>query len=107
MKSIQVYDPALCCSTGVCGPDVDPVLPRIAAFLSQLASKGIKVERYNLAQQPMAFVMNPKVKALLDSGGVAVLPLVYIDDELVLKGSYPESEQCARWMQAALGSTQS
>ncbi len=103
MKLFQVYDPALCCSTGVCGPVVDPVLPRFAGFLSQLAGTGVKVERFNLAQQPLAFVQNPAVKALLDSDGVEALPVILIDGQLACKGSYPSTEQYAAWMQAALG----
>ena len=79
MKNIQVYDPPMCCSTGACGPDIDPVLPRFAGFLVHLAGAGVKVERFNLAQQPLAFVQNPAVKALLDQGGVAVLPAIFID----------------------------
>ena len=101
MKLIQIYDPPMCCSTGVCGPDVDPVLPRFAGFLAQLGSAGVKVERFNLAQQPLAFVRNPVVKALLDQGGVEVLPAIFIDGELALKGTYPDSEQYAAWMSRA------
>lgn len=101
MKSLQVFDPAMCCSTGVCGPAVDPVLPRLAGFLSQLSNAGVRVERFNLAHQPLAFVQNPIVKGLLDSGGVEVLPVFIADGQLVLKGGYPSSEQYAQWMQAA------
>ena len=67
MKTIQVYDPPMCCSTGLCGTEIDPALVSFAALLTQWSQKGVKVERYNLAQQPMAFVQNPTVKALLDS----------------------------------------
>jgi hypothetical protein len=98
MKTIQIYDPPMCCSTGVCGPDVDPALPRFAGFLAQLASAGVKVERFNLAHQPLAFVQNPAVKALLDQGGVEVLPAIFIDGELALKGTYPDSERSTAWM---------
>lgn len=98
MKSLQVYDPAMCCSTGVCGPDVDPVLPRFAGLLAQLGGAGVKVERYNLAHQPLAFVQNSAVKALLDQEGTAALPAIFIDGELVLKGAYPDTEQRAAWM---------
>ena len=31
MTHLQVFDPPMCCSTGVCGPQVDPELPRFAA----------------------------------------------------------------------------
>ncbi len=31
MKTLQVFDPALCCSTGVCGVEVDQALVGFAA----------------------------------------------------------------------------
>ena len=65
MKKLEVFDPPMCCSSGVCGPEVDPVLPRFAADLQWLAGQGVSVERYNLSQQPQAFVANPLVKAAL------------------------------------------
>lgn len=102
MTTFHVYDPAMCCSTGVCGPSVDPVLPRFAGFLSQLSSAGVKVQRFNLAQQPLAFVQNPTIKDLLDSEGVDALPVILIDGQVALKGTYPSTEQYAAWMQLAL-----
>jgi hypothetical protein len=47
---------AMCCSTGICGTQNDPHLINFAAPLSQLGVRGIKIERYDLGQQPMAFV---------------------------------------------------
>ena len=101
MKTIQVYDPPLCCSTGVCGPSVDPVLPRFAGLLAQLTGLGVKVERYNLAQQPIAYVQNPAVKALLEKEGTDGLPVIFIDGALALKGAYPDQEQCSTWLKSA------
>jgi arsenite methyltransferase len=101
MKLIQVYDPAMCCSTGVCGAEVDPVLPRFAGLLAQLGGAGVKVERYNLAQQPIAYVQNGAVKALLDRDGVAALPAIFIDGQLVLNGAYPNVEQRSEWIARA------
>ncbi|MEO0018504.1 MAG: hypothetical protein RLZZ522_1787 [Verrucomicrobiota bacterium] len=49
MKTIQVYDPAMCCATGICGTAVDPDLVSFAAMLAQLATRGIAIERYNLS----------------------------------------------------------
>ena len=95
MKTIQVYDPPMCCSTGLCGTEIDPALVSFAALLTQLSQKGVKVERYNLGQQPMAFVQNPTVKALLDKEGVAALPLILIGGEVHLKGRYLTSEERA------------
>lgn len=103
MKFIQVYDPPMCCSTGICGTGIDPDLVNFAAMLSRLGTHGIRIERYNLGQQPMAFVQNPAVKALLDKEGAAVLPLIFLDGEVHLKGRYPTKEERPVFFRAALG----
>jgi hypothetical protein len=88
MKIIQVYDPPMCCSTGLCSNDIDPALVSFAALLTQLGQKGVKVERYNLGQQPMAYVQNTAVKALLNKEGLDVLPLIFVDGKVHSKGRY-------------------
>lgn len=92
---LSVYDPPMCCPTGVCGPAVDPVLPRFAADLDWLAKQGISVERFNLAQQPAAFAQNPVVKHVLAADGNECLPLILVDGAVVSKGSYPSRDQLA------------
>jgi len=101
MKTIQVYDPAMCCSTGICGTDINPDLVNFASMLALLESSGIKIERFNLGQQPMAFAENPAVKALLHSDGAEALPLIFWDGELYLKGRYPTKEERPTWYRAA------
>ena len=98
MNTITIYDPAMCCSTGICGPDVDLILPQVAGMLAQLKERGVHVERYNLAQQPMAFAQNSVVRELLDREGVEVLPVTFIDGEIVLRGQYPDQEMRAQWI---------
>ena len=66
---IQVLDPPMCCSTGVCGPAVDPELVRFAADLDWLKRQGVEVERHNLSQQPAAFSGNDVVNAALSKDG--------------------------------------
>jgi hypothetical protein len=92
---IQIYDPAMCCSTGVCGPSVDPELVRIQEALRQLQKQAsdIIVERYGLSNDPQAFVANTAVAELLKSDGPGCLPLTFVDGKLVSKGSYPGNEQ--------------
>jgi hypothetical protein len=97
MTTLQVFDPAMCCSTGVCGPTVDPVLPRFAADLEWLKSEGIAVERFNLAQQPAAFISNAEVNGLLATEGTDCLPLILVDGRVVSRGSYPSRQQLAGW----------
>ena len=88
-KIIKVYDPPMCCSTGVCGINVDPKLVEFASTLKTLSASGIVVERYNLAQEPQAFVENIKVKELLTEKGQDALPFIFIDDELKWFGKIP------------------
>jgi hypothetical protein len=103
MRTIQVYDPPMCCSTGLCGTQVDPALVSFAALLTELSRKGVTVERYNLGQQPMAFVQNPTVKALLDTGNTAALPLILLDGAVYLKGRYLTDAERVTFSRAALG----
>ena len=97
-KKMQVFDPAMCCSTGVCGPTVDPKLPRFAADLEWLKSKGVEVERFNLAQQLAAFSATPKVKQALNSQGTKSLPMILVDGELKASGGYPNRADLARFV---------
>ena len=95
MSKLQVYDPAMCCSTGVCGPSVDPVLPRFSADLEWLKSKGVDVERFNLAQDLAAFSGNSTVKQALNSQGTKCLPMVLVEGRVVSQGEYPTRQQLA------------
>ena len=95
MTRLQVFDPAMCCSTGVCGPQVDPQLPRFAADLEWLRTQGVEVERYNLAQQPKAFVETRAVKQTLKAEGEKCLPLVLLDGEIVSRVKLPVRDELA------------
>ena len=97
MSLIQVFDPPMCCSTGVCGPSVDPVLPRFAADLDWLRAQGIRVERFNLAQNPAAITRHEAVLKLVAVSPRTGLPAVLVDGRLVCHGSYPARSELAAW----------
>lgn len=107
MKAIQVYDPPMCCSTGVCGTDINPDLVNFAALLSQLSAQGVKVERYNLGLQAMAFAQNASVKSLLENEGTDALPLIFLDGEIYMKGRYPTSIERPAFSRAVLTDVES
>jgi hypothetical protein len=88
VSKLQVFDPPMCCSTGVCGPSVDPALAQFASDLEQLKVAGVEVERFNLGQDPGAFVENPVVVAAL-RGRSDALPMVLLDGSVVSEGAYP------------------
>ena len=93
MAKIEIYDKPMCCSTGVCGPQVDPVLPRFAADLDWLTSQGHQVERFNLAQQPAAFVENEIVNKTLADESVECLPMILVDGQVASQAVYPDRDQ--------------
>lgn len=95
---VQVFDPPMCCASGVCGPSVDPELVQFAADLEWLRSSGVEVVRYNLAQQPSAFVASPVVKAALARSGNACLPLTLVDGALKCEGRYPSRGMLAAFV---------
>lgn len=97
MSNIQIFDPALCCSTGVCGVEVDQQLVTTSADVDWARQNGAHIERFNLAQQPMAFAENTQVKAMLERSGQEALPLTLVDGEVALAGRYPTRTQLAHW----------
>ena len=95
MKTLEVFDPAMCCSTGVCGVDVDPALAQFAADLKWVEENGVKVSRHNLGQEPQAFATNPAVVKEMEAG-MNRLPLIIIDGQIVVTGMYPSRAQLAQ-----------
>lgn len=99
MKNIRIFEPAMCCATGLCGPSIDPELLRISTLLSSLKEKGIVVERYNLTSHPQVFAQNEAVKELLSKHGTAILPVTISGDHVVLTGRYPTNQEVFAWLQ--------
>lgn len=97
MKQIQVFDPALCCSTGVCGTEVDQSLVNFSADVDWLKHTGGQIERFNLAQQPMAFAESKVVREFLERSGAEGLPLILLDGEIAMAGRYPTRNELARF----------
>lgn len=96
MKTLQIYDPAMCCPTGVCGPNVDQRLVNLAADIAFLRRKGVAVERFNLGHQPEAFATNPLVVS--EMGPAAEhLPLFIVDGVVRAKGETPDRSEFASW----------
>jgi hypothetical protein len=96
-KLIQVFDPAMCCSSGVCGTDIDQLLVSFSADVDWAKQNGAQIERFNLAQQPMDFANNKVVKDFLERSGQEALPLILVDGELALAGRYPNRSELSRW----------
>jgi hypothetical protein len=87
--TVAVFDPALCCPTGVCGPGVDPALLQIARDLRWLQACGVTVTRVGLSQEPAAFVASPRVAGLLQAFGDQALPATLVNGTVLAHGRYP------------------
>ena len=96
MKTMEIFEPAMCCSTGLCGVSIDPELLRVATNLNNLKAHNVIVNRYNLSSAPAAFVSNSAVNKELHEHGGDNLPLILVDGEIVIKKRYPTNEEfCA------------
>jgi len=94
---LRVFEPALCCNTGVCGPELDEDLVAFTADLEYLRGLGVDIARHNLANDPGAFAASPAVAAFLKVAGSAGLPLVLVDGVTVATGRYPTRAEFARF----------
>lgn len=99
MKKMVIFDPAMCCSTGVCGPSVDKNLLRVSTVLNRLEKKGINVERHSLSSNPKIFVDNKIVNKFLVDEGVDVLPITIVDGEVVKTKEYPTNEEFVKFLE--------
>jgi len=95
-KKLQVYDPPMCCSSGVCGTTVNPELARFAVDLEWLKKQGVEVERFNLSSHPAAFASSDTVKKALTERGNGCLPLTLVDGVIVKEGSYPTRAELSK-----------
>lgn len=106
MKKIAIYEPAMCCPTGLCGVSVDPELLRISTVVTNLRKSGIPMNRYNLTSAPQKFVQNQTVNDLMMKEGVEILPVTVVDGEIVKTKGYPSNTELATLLdisEAALG----
>ena len=97
MTKVEIFDPAMCCSTGVCGPSVEPELTRVASAVYSLETKGFNIKRYQLTGDPDKFAQNDEITRVFKEKGPDALPVVLVDDKLVKVGSYPTNEEFAEW----------
>lgn len=90
---MKIFEPAMCCETGLCGVGVDPELLRISTVLNTLKSKGVVVSRYNLSNAPMEFINNKVINAYINAHGPKRLPVTTVDDKIIITGRYPTNEE--------------
>ena len=93
---IEIYAPAMCCSSGLCGPGIDPVLVKVNEAVLSLQKQGVEVKRFNLSQQPHDFMANTVVAELLHKNGKNILPIILVNGEVFKTGEYPLYEDLCK-----------
>ena len=96
---VEIFDPPMCCPTGLCGPTIDLVLLDVNEMVLKLKGQGVTVERYLMAQQPQAFLNNAEVYRLVREQQLAALPITVVNERVIKAGAYPTLAE----VQAALG----
>lgn len=95
MKHMEIFEQAMCCPTGLCGPSIDPELLRVSTVLDTLKQHGIDVGRYNLTSAPLKFVQTKAVTDFLQHHGPEDLPLILVDGAVQFAGRYPTNDEFA------------
>ncbi|MFN6977225.1 MAG: arsenite efflux transporter metallochaperone ArsD [Gemmobacter sp.] len=97
MTTLAVYDPAMCCSTGICGVDIDQRLVDLAADLDWLRAQGVTVRRFGLSREPAEFAANAAIRAIMQDSAGDDLPVFMVDGVVRAKGRYPGRAELAAW----------
>ncbi len=96
MINMEIYEPAMCCPTGLCGPSPDPTLLSFSDTVLALKKQGVEINRFNLAQQLKAFRDNSKVSELLRKNGKKILPITLVNGEIIKTSVYPSYEELCK-----------
>ena len=88
-KKIEIFDPPMCCPTGLCGPVLDQTLLDVSEMIFALQSKGVVVKRYQMASDPNAFLNNEGVMRLVRERQISALPIIVVNGNVIKSGSYP------------------
>ena len=97
MKKIEIFDPAMCCPTGLCGTNINPASMRIAVVVETLKRQGVIVIRHNLRDEPQVYVSNKTVNEYLQKNGAEALPITLVDGEIAVSKVYPTTKQMSEW----------
>lgn len=103
MKKVEIFDPPMCCPTGVCGPAIDPELLRIATVINSLKEKGADISRHGLSSDPMVFITRQVINDILQNEGAEVLPVTLVDGQVVKTKAYPTNQELSDWLEVPMG----
>ena len=90
---LEIFEPSLCCASGVCGPEPDKALIELQNTIQILLKAGVEVKRYAINQAPLAFTGNAVVKQFIMTEGPGKLPLTLLNNQIIKKGTYTSLDE--------------
>jgi len=93
MTKIIIYESAMCCSSGVCGPSPDKSLIELQDTIDKVREMGCEVERYSITQSPKKFRENPAIIKLIQEHQVKALPVTTYEGRIFKVGTYPSLDE--------------
>ncbi len=90
---IELFDPPMCCPTGLCGPTLDQVLLDVNEMIQTLQAEGISVERYQMTSHPHKFMGNDEVMRLVREKQMDALPITAVRGKVIKVGAYPTLDE--------------
>jgi len=106
-NKLIIYETAMCCSSGVCGPSPDQTLIGLQDMLDHIMKSGIIVERYSITQNPKKFMENPKIVKLIQEQQLKVLPITTLNGDVIKVSSYPTKEELQALVRNVINTTES
>ena len=98
---VELFDPPMCCQTGLCGPTLDQTLLDVNEMILSLQAEGLTVARYQMTGQPQAFLSNPEVMRLVREKQMAALPITAVRGQVVKVGAYPTPSEIKTYLNGA------
>jgi hypothetical protein len=99
--TVELFDPPMCCPTGLCGPTLDQMLLDVSEMILTLQAEGVKVERYQMTSHPQAFLNNADVMRLVREKQMAALPIIIVRGQVVKVGAYPTLSEVKSFLTGA------
>ncbi|MBZ0306773.1 MAG: arsenite efflux transporter metallochaperone ArsD [Anaerolineae bacterium] len=90
---VELFDPPMCCPTGLCGPTLDQTLLDVNEMIVALKAEGISIERYQMTSHPQRFISTVAVMRLIQEKQMDALPITLVKGSILKVGSYPTLEE--------------
>lgn len=90
---LEIFEPSLCCESGVCGPEPDKALIELQNTIQLLKKAGVETKRYAINQVPIMFVQNAVVREFVKANGPEKLPLTLLDNQIIKSSDYPTIDE--------------